>query len=259
MELKDKVCIVTGAASGIGAASARAFVAEGAKVVVADINGEGAKSVAKDVNGLGVACDVSSEAEIEALVKAATDAYGPVDLFFSNAAITGAGNPLKTPLDRWQKQWEVNVMSQVYAIRAVLPAMLERGSGYLVFTASMAGILMAPGEAVYTVTKHASVGLAKWMSATYHQDGVRTSLLAPLGVRTPMLNTTDFEKLNPTALGPIKEPEEVAEVVVEGIRAERFLIHTDPIAQRWTEGMVKDMDGWLGGMRKMITPNFGLK
>ena len=159
-------------------------------------------------------------------------------------------------------------MSQVYATRAVLPAMLERGSGYLVFTASMAGILMAAGEAVYTVTKHASVGFAKWMSATYHQQGVITSLLAPLGVRTPMLDSAlgsassqsadqSFESLSPAALGPIKEPEEVAEMVVEGIREERFLIHTDPIAQTWSEGMIRDMDGWLGGMRRMIKASRG--
>jgi len=250
MELKDKVTIITGGGSGIGASCARAFAAEGAKVVVADRNMDGASAVAKEIGGRAVACDVRSEKEIDALVAAAVKAYGPVDVFFSNAGIANGTNPLETPLDVWQEQWEIHVMSHVYAIRAVLPSMLERGSGYLLQTASMAGILTSQGNAAYASTKHAAVGLAEWMAVSYHDRGIRTSLLAPLGVRTPLLGDPNapFARL---AAGPIREPDEVAAMVVEAIREERFLILTDPIAQKWIEQKVADPERWLKGMRRL--------
>src|SRR5688500_8428731 len=223
MELRGKVTVITGAGSGIGAACARAFATEGAKGVVADLNEKGANSVAQEVGGLGVRCDVRAKGDVEALVAAAEKKFGPVDLFFSNAGIANGTDPLETPLDVWQQQWELHVMSHVHAVRALLPKMLERGSGYFLQTASMAGILMSHGNAAYTATKHAAVGLAKWMSVHYHDKGIRTSLLAPLGVRTAMLGDTSspFARL---AAGPIKEPEEVARMVVDAVREERFLI-----------------------------------
>lgn len=250
MELRDKVAIITGAGSGIGAACARAFAAEGARVVVADLNAGGARAVADEIGGLAVGCDVRKQPDVEALISAAAKAYGRVDVFFSNAGIANGTDPLETALDVWQQQWEIHVMSHVHAVRAVLPSMLERGSGYLIQTASMAGILMSEGNASYTATKHAAVGLAKWLSATYHDRGIRASLLAPLGVRTPMLGDTNtpFARL---AAGPIKEPEEVARIVVDGVREERFLILTDPLAQKWIEQMAFDPERWLRGMRRM--------
>ena len=250
MELKDKVTVITGGGSGIGASCAHAFAAEGAKVVVADRNMDGANSVAKAIGGHAVACDVRSEKEINALVAAAVKAYGPVDVFFSNAGIANGTNPLETPLEVWQEQWEIHVMSHVYAIRAVLPSMLERGSGYLLQTASMAGILTSQGNAAYASTKHAAVGLAEWMAVSYHDRGIRTSLLAPLGVRTPLLGDPNapFARL---AAGPIREPDEVAAMVVDAIREERFLILTDPIAQKWIEQKVADPERWLKGMRRL--------
>src|SRR5207253_7173566 len=136
---------------------------------------------------LGVGCDVRKKQDIEALVAAAEKAYGPIDVFFSNAGIANGSDPLETPLEVWQEQWEIHVMSHVHAVRAVLPSMLERGSGYLIQTASMAGILTSHGNSPYASTKHATVGLAEWLSITYHDRGIRTSLLAPLGVRTPLL------------------------------------------------------------------------
>lgn len=250
MELEDKVSIITGGASGIGAACARAFAKLGARVVVADRNAEGAQSVAGEIGGLGVACDVGQEAEIARLVAAARDRYGQVDVFFSNAGIATGGNPLDTPLDVWQDQWEVNLMAHVYAVRAVLPSMLERGSGYLLHTASMAGILTSHGNLTYAATKHAVVGLAEWLSITYHDKGIRTSLLAPLGVRTPMLGDADSEWAK-SAAGPIKEPEEVADMVVDAIQQERFLILTDPIAEKWMEYKTLDPERWLRGMRRL--------
>ena len=250
MDFDSKVTVITGGGSGIGAACARAFAAAGAKVVVADRNVDGANAVAREVRGLAVQCDVRSEKEIGALVGAAERAYGPIDLFFSNAGIANGTDPVETPLDVWQQQWDLHVMSHVYAVRALLPKMLERKSGYFVQTASMAGVLIAHSNAPYTATKHAAVGLAKWMSVTYHHHGIRTSLLAPLGVRTPMLDDpqSSFARL---AAGPIKEPDEVAALVVEAVREERFLILTDPIAQTWIGQMSADSERWLGGMRRL--------
>lgn len=250
MELEGKVSIITGAASGIGAACARAFASLGAQVVVADWNAEGAEGVAKEIGGLAIPCDVSQEKEVQAAVAEAERRYGPVDVFFSNAGVATGGDPLTTSLDVWQRQWEINLMAHVYAVRAVLPGMLERGSGYLIHTASMAGILTSHGNLTYAVTKHAVVGLAEWLSIIYHDKGIRTSLLAPLGVRTPMLGNADSEWAR-SAVGPIKEPEEVAQMVVEAVHDERFLILTDPIAQQWMEYKTGDLERWLRGMRRL--------
>jgi len=250
MDLKGRVAIITGAASGIGAACARGFAGRGARVVVADTNEAGAAAVAEEVQGLAIACDVSDEAAVNDLVAQTQRELGPVDVFFSNAAVATGGDPLNTAVDVWNTQWQINVMAHVFAVRAVLPAMLERGEGYLLHTASMAGILTSHGNATYATTKHAVVGLAEWLSITYHDKGVRVSLLAPLGVRTPMLGDTD-SAFAQSAAGPIKEPEEVAQQVLDAIAEERFLILTDPIAQTWMERKTNDPERWLNGMRRM--------
>jgi len=250
MELDNRVCVITGGASGIGAACARAFAAEGARVVVTDINIEDANRVAEEINGLAIACDVSVESEVNALVKETEQQLGDIDLFFNNAGVATGGDPLSTPLETWQSQWEINVMAHVYATRAVLPSMLSRGEGYLLHTASMAGILTTHGNLTYATTKHAVVGLAEWLSITYHDKGVRVSLLAPLGVRTPMLGNTD-SPFAATAAGPVKEPEEVAQMVVSAIEEERFLILTDEVAQTWMDRKATDLERWLGGMRRL--------
>ena len=250
MELDNRVCVITGGASGIGAACARAFAAEGARVVVTDINIEDANCVAEEINGLAIACDVSVESEVNALVKETEQQLGDIDLFFNNAGVATGGDPLSTPLETWQSQWEINVMAHVYATRAVLPSMLSRGEGYLLHTASMAGILTTHGNLTYATTKHAVVGLAEWLSITYHDKGVRVSLLAPLGVRTPMLGNTD-SPFAATAAGPVKEPEEVAQMVVSAIEEERFLILTDEVAQTWMDRKATDLERWLGGMRRL--------
>lgn len=250
MELDNKVCVITGAASGIGAATCRAFAAKGARVVVADINMEGARKVAEEIGGLAIACDVSVEAEVNKLVTESEKQFGQIDLFFNNAAVATGGNPLETPIDVWQDQWNINVMAHVYAVRAVLPCMLARGEGYLLHTASMAGILTSQGNLTYATTKHAVVGLAEWLSITYHDKGIRVSLLAPLGVRTPMLGDLS-SPFAVSAAGPIKEPQEVAEMVVLGVQSESFLILTDPIAQTWMERKTNDPERWLTGMRRL--------
>jgi NAD(P)-dependent dehydrogenase (short-subunit alcohol dehydrogenase family) len=250
MNLNGKVSIVTGGASGIGAATCRAFAAAGAKVVVTDINADGARRLATEIDGLAVPCDVADENAVNALVRQAEKELGPIDVFFSNAGIATGRGPLDTPIDVWQDQWQVNVMAHVFAVRAVLPAMLERGSGYLIHTASMAGILTSHGNLPYAVTKHAVVGLAEWLSVTYHDKGIRVSLLPPLGVNTPMLNNGD-SAFATVAAGPIKEPEEVAAQIVAAVEAEQFLILTDPIAQTWMERKTNDLERWLKGMRRM--------
>ena len=250
MDLNNRVAVVTGAASGIGACCARAFAAQGAKVVAADLNGDGANEIAQEIGGLAVACDVGNEQDINNLVEKTEKELGPVDIFFGNAAVATGGNPLDTPIAVWQQQWEINVMAHVYAVRAVLPGMLDREEGYLIHTASMAGILTSQGNLTYATTKHAVVGLAEWLSISYHDKGVRTSLLAPLGVNTPMLGGTD-SKFARTAAGPVKEPEDVANMVVDAVQEERFLILTDEIAQTWMERKTNDLERWLNGMRRL--------
>lgn len=248
MELKDKVVIVTGGASGIGKASAQAMARLGARVAVVDLNGQGAAAVAEEIGGLGVACDIAQEAAVNEMVAEVQQTLGDVDVLFNNAGVATGGDPLTTDIEVWQSQWQINVMSHVYAIRAVLPSMLERQSGYILHTASMAGILTTHGNLTYAATKHAVVGLAEWMAITYHERGIRTSLLAPLGVRTPMLG--DAEGLE-EVLGPIKEPEEVAQQVIDAISEERFLILTDPLAQTWMDRKNADLERWLSGMRRV--------
>ena len=250
MQFQDKVAVVTGGASGIGAACCRNFAARGAKVVVADLNGDGANAVAAEFGGLGIGCNVGDEGEVDALVAKVEEAYGPVDILFNNAGINSGREILNTDLSVWADQWQVNLMAHVYAVRAVLPGMIERGAGYLLHTASMAGILMSHGNLPYTVSKHAVVGLAEYLAVTHHHQGIRVSLLAPLGVRTPMLGDTDKPFASNVA-GPIKEPEEVAEQVGSAVEEERFLILTDEIAQTWMNFKTNDLDRWLKGMRRM--------
>ena len=250
MEIAGKVAVVTGGGSGIGRAVCRRFGAAGAKVVVTDVNEAPARAVAAEIGGLAVHCDVGREDEVLRLVRETESALGPIDVFYSNAGIATGGDPISTPNEVWERQWAVNFMSHVYAVRAVLPGMLERGSGYLLHTSSMAGILSSHGNSTYAATKHAVVGLAEWLAFTYAHRGIRVSCLCPLGVRTPMLGDPTGPWAQ-AAAGTIKEPEEVAELVLDAIRAERFLILTDPIAQEWMERKTADPDRWLRGMNRL--------
>ena len=250
MQFDGKTTIVTGGASGIGAACAREFAARGARVAVADLDAEAARRVADEIGGMAASCDVGRQAAIDDLVGQVEARFGPIDIFFSNAGIATGSDPLTTDLEVWQRVLDVNLMAHVYATRAVLPGMLELGSGYLIHTASMAGILTSHGNLPYAVTKHAVVGFAEWMSITYHDKGIRTSLLAPLGVRTPMLEQIGSAFASKVA-GPIKEPAEVAEQVAKAVEEERFLILTDEIAQTWMDFKNNDLERWLAGMRRM--------
>ena len=252
MQVQDRVCVVTGGGSGIGKALCQRFASLGARaVVVVDRTGDAARSVAEEIGGRAEVVDVGSEDEMTAMLHAVENELGPIDVLCNNAGIASGGDPLNTPIEEWQRQWDVNVMSHVYAIRAVLPSMLARGEGHIQHTASMAGILTSHGNAPYATSKHAVVGLAEWMSITYHDKGIRTYLLAPLGVRTPMLGPQADSEWARAAAGPIAEPEDVAEMVTDAFADERFLILTNPIAQDWMSFKTADPEKWLTGMRKL--------
>jgi len=250
--LDGSVCVVTGGGSGIGAALCRALVAAGAEAVaVVDRNAAGAEAVAAGLGGRGlaIACDVGDEAAVTAMIDTVVDRYGRIDVLCNNAGIANDGDILATPIVVWDQQWQVNVMAHVYAVRAALPHMLERGSGIIQHTASMAGILTSHGACTYATTKHAVVGLAEWLSISYHDRGIRVHLLAPLGVDTPMLDTSsDFAR---NAAGPIRTADEVATQVLDAFRDGRFLVLTDPVAQTWMERKTADIERWLTGMRRL--------
>ncbi len=192
MEIEGKVVVVTGAASGIGRSMARRFATEGAKaVVVSDLNEEGATKVASEIvehggNSVAIRTDVGDESQVVALIDRATEAFGPIDLFCSNAGIATIGGA-EAPDLAWLGSWQVNVMAHVFAARRLIPEMAERGHGYLLNTASAAGLLTNLGTAPYAVTKHAAVAFAEWLAITHHHQGIRVSCLCPQGVRTPML------------------------------------------------------------------------
>ncbi len=250
MEMKDKVIVITGGASGIGAALARRFAQEGAAgIVIADRDEQLAKSVAAEVGGLAVRTDVSVESEVQALIEQATRHYGRVDVLCSNAGIATSGGIEASNAD-WQKLWDVNLMAHVYGARAVLPQMLARGEGYLLQTASAAGLLSHPTSALYAVTKHAAVSMAEWLSIQYGDKGIRVSCLCPQGVRTPMLLGAGGERKSFLVAGSVS-PEEVADKVVEAMREERFLVLPHSEVLEFLRRKVADVDRWLGGMRKL--------
>lgn len=251
MKLQDKVVVVTGGADGIGAALCRRFAQEGARgVVVADVNRDGAARVAEEIKGLAVAADVSVEADIIRLVEEATAAFGSIDLFCSNAGIFGTAGGIDVPNDVWQRIWEVNVMAHIYAARAVLPGMLARGEGYLLQTASAAGLLAQIGCAPYSVTKHAAVAFAEWLSITYAESGIKVSCLCPQGVRTKMLLGEDGTRES-FLLDSALTTEEVAEAVVEGLNEERFLILPHADVAEYFLRKATDYERWLRGMRRL--------
>ncbi len=251
MQLKDKHIIVTGAASGIGAALARRFAAEGAKgVVVADLDSQRSalEAVAKEIGGLAVTCDVACEADVKTLVASARDRFGPVDVFFSNAGVSIRGHE-NSPDTDWETSWRVNVMAHVYAARAVVPGMLERGSGYIVSTASAAGLLASVGSATYGVTKHAAVAFAEHLSIQYGGRGIRVSVLCPQAVDTPMYRRPGVKT---AGLDGVSTPEQVAQCVVETMAAETFLILPHQEVKAYMQRKATDPDRWLQGMRRLL-------
>ncbi len=248
MKLAGKHAVVTGGANGIGRALARKFSAEGARVVVADLDLERASTLASEIGGLAVAVDVGDESSLRALVERAEREGGPIDLFCSNAGIGVLGG-VEVENEHWQEIWEVNVMAHVYAARAVLPSMLERGEGYLLNTASAAGLLTQIDSACYSVTKHAAVGFAEWLAVTYGDRGIAVSVLCPQAVRTAM--TAESANGGVAGVDGMIEPEEVADCVIEALGEERFMILPHPTVAKYLQNKVGDYDGWLAGMRRL--------
>jgi NAD(P)-dependent dehydrogenase (short-subunit alcohol dehydrogenase family) len=250
VQIQDKVVIVTGGANGIGRALCLRFAREGARaVIVADIDVQGANRVAEEIQGVAAIADVSQEADVQRLVALATDKFRQVDFFCSNAGIGAAGGP-EAPDRDWERSWSINVMSHVYAARAVLPQMLARKEGYLLQTVSAAGLLTQIGSAPYSVTKHAALGFAEWLAITYGDQGIRVSALCPQGVKTDMLLKAQFAG-GAFLLEGALEPEQVAGDVVKAVQEEKFLILPHPEAARYFQNKANDYERWIRGMRKL--------
>ncbi|MEE4360919.1 MAG: SDR family NAD(P)-dependent oxidoreductase [Pseudomonadales bacterium] len=249
MKVAEKIVVVTGGGSGIGAAMARRFAAEGAKaVVVADLNGAHAEAVAAEIGGHARTVDVSDEAAVAALIDEVEGSLGPIDLFCSNAGI-GVGRGIETPDDVWRRIMDVNLMAHVYAARHLVPRMIARGGGYLLNTASAAGLLSQIGSVTYAVSKHAAVSFAEWVSITHGDQGIGVSVLCPQAVNTPMIAGT--QQGGVAGVDGVMEAETVAEAVIEGLAAERFLILPHPEVAEYLKRKAGDYDRWLGGMRRL--------
>jgi len=278
MQIRDRVAVVTGGASGIGRSLSLALAEHGAAaVVVSDVDADGAAMVAAEIAGRGqhalaITADVSSEPDIRALVTQAEQAFGRIDLVCSNAGIIVAGG-IEVADEAWSRIWAINVQSHIYLARAVLPGMLARGEGYLVITASAAGLLTQLGSAPYTVTKHAAVALAEWLSISYGDRGIGVSCLCPQAVSTNLGATSMREVAGlvptpadtgavPAAAGNgsvsrqasvdgVLSADEVAASVLAAMADERFLILPHPQVATYERRRAEDRDRWLGGMRRL--------
>ena len=248
MEVRDKVVVVTGAANGIGRALAKRFSEEGAgKIIIADLDEQGLKRVETETGAESFKTDVASEADIKQLINSCERKYGGIDLLCNNAGIGVNGGP-EVPNEDWQKIWEINVMAHVYAARAAIPGMLRRGSGYILNTASAAGLLSQIGSAPYAVTKHAAVSFAEWLAITYGDRGLKVSVLCPQAVRTAM--TADDPDGVASVDGMI-EPEQVSEAVVTTLKNESFLVLPHPKVLNYMQRKSGDYDRWIEGMKKL--------
>ena len=248
MEVRDKVVVVTGAANGIGRALAKRFSEEGAgKIIIADLDEQGLKRVETETGAESFKTDVASEADIKQLINSCERKYGGIDLLCNNAGIGVNGGP-EVPNEEWQKIWEINVMAHVYAARAAIPGMLRRGSGYILNTASAAGLLSQIGSAPYAVTKHAAVSFAEWLAITYGDRGLKVSVLCPQAVRTAM--TADDPDGVASVDGMI-EPEQVSEAVVTTLKNESFLVLPHPKVLDYMQRKSGDYDRWIEGMKKL--------
>ncbi|MFF5015946.1 SDR family oxidoreductase [Streptomyces sp. NPDC001165] len=245
--VQDAGVVVTGAGGGIGAALARRFAVEGARVVVNDLDAGKAEAVAAEIGGIAVPGDAS------AIVGDARDALGgAVDVFCANAGVAfedaGAGESFDEKA--WALSWDVNVMAHVRAAHALLPDWLERGRGRFVSTVSAAGLLTMIGAPSYAVTKHGALAFAEWLSLTYGHRGVKVHAICPQGVRTDMLAATGSAGdlvLQPTAI----EPEAVAEALFQGIAEDRFLILPHPEVAEYYRARAATPDRWLAGMNRI--------
>lgn len=257
MRLKDKVAVVTGGAHGIGRALARRFKSEGARmVVVVDQDVSGANSVASEIGGVAMGADVAVEEDIVRVTDETEREFGQIDLFCSNAGIAceDPTTAASTSNEVWDRMWSVNVMAHIYAARAALPAMLERGEGYFLNTVSAAGVLSHPNSAPYATTKHAALGFAESLAIAHGDEGIRVSVICPQAVRTAMLgDLEDGEVLDGGVQGldGVLEPEDVAQSAIEALEEERFLVLPHPEVLEYMRRKTSDYDRWLKGMRRL--------
>lgn len=261
MEISGKVAIVTGGGAGIGAALARRLADGGARVVVADLDDDAAAKVAAGIGAAAVAVggNVADEQVIRLLIERAEAEFGPVDLYFANAGI-GGGPGLDSTDEQWSAALDVNVLAHVRAARVLVPGWLERGTGYFITTASAAGLLTQLGSAPYSVSKHAAVGFAEWLSVTYGDKGIRVSCVCPMGVDTQLLRGGLVPEENSaaaelavkavTTAGAVLTPDEVADAVLAGVATEHFLILPHPEVLKMYRHKGSDYDRWLDGMRR---------
>jgi NAD(P)-dependent dehydrogenase (short-subunit alcohol dehydrogenase family) len=250
VDVTGRVVVVTGGARGIGRALATRFASAGAEAVfVADVDLDGASAVAREIHGTAVQCDVSREADVKKLVDQVEAGHGRIDIFCSNAGIAVGGGP-EAADDQWQRIWDVNLMSHVFVARNALPGMLKRGEGYLLGTVSAAGLLNHVFAAPYGVTKAAALSLFEWLSIAHGDQGIRVSCLCPQGVKTDMLAAERKLGLNFVTEGAL-EPDAVAEVVLQGVHDEKFLILPHPEVAEYFRRKAEDYDRWLKGMRRL--------
>ena len=256
MELNGRIAVVTGGASGIGRGLVERFHAEGAKhLVVVDRDEAGAREAADAVGGTGVGLDVTDEPALRALVERTERDAGPIDLFVSNAGYVTLGG-LEAPVEDLQRMWEVHVLAHLYAARAVIPSMARRGEGYLLNTASAAGLLTQLGSLHYAITKHAAVSLAEWIAITHGHQGIKVSVLCPQAVQTAITtNSPDAGKMQGTGMDVaagdgILQPEDVAQCVIEALREERFHVLPHPEVKDYVARKGQDVDRWIRGMQR---------
>jgi NAD(P)-dependent dehydrogenase (short-subunit alcohol dehydrogenase family) len=252
MQVENKIIIVTGAASGIGKAMAERFARDGARgLVLADLNGAGVEATAKPLGAIAVQADVTNEADVQKIARAAEEKFGGIDLFCSNAGISRSDpdidNAASAPNEAWALAWGVNVMAHVYAARAALPGMIARGQGYFLNTVSAAGLLSQIGSAVYSTTKHAAVGFSEHLAIAEREKGIGVSILCPQAVDTPMLGGAAGSQ----NVDGVLSPDQVADAVVQGLADERFLILPHPQVTAYMQRKTGDYDRWLKGMVRL--------
>ncbi|MEZ5502983.1 MAG: SDR family oxidoreductase [Halioglobus sp.] len=251
MEITGKVIVVTGAGSGIGAALAAKFAREGAAAVVCvDINEAAAQRTAAELGGVAMQADVTREEDVVRVIEATESGIGPIDLYCNNAGVI-AGASEQSPNAEWQFVWEVNVMSHVYSARHLVPRMIKRGGGHFLNTASAAGLLNQIGGAAYGTSKHAAVGFAEWLALTYAHQGIRVSMLCPQAVRTAMTANAGDQGIMAASTDGMMEPEQLADIVVDHLRRDAFLILTHEEVRVYMQRKASDYDRWIRGMNRL--------
>ena len=254
MEVENKRVIITGSANGIGSSLSRAFKDRDVEsMILVDLDELNNTKLSNEVGGIPYKADVGSEDDIIKLVEFAKQEMGGIDIFCSNAGISGAGGLLNTLNEDWSNIWNVNVMSHIHAAKHTLPIMLEQGSGYFMNTASAAGLLTQLGAAGYSVTKSAAVSFAEWLKITYGERGIGVSCLCPQGVRTPMVEDAPEIVGSLVSIDGLLEPDVVANEVIECIEKDQFLITPHPEVLEYMKIKASDPDRWINGMQSLTT------